>query len=156
MKKHDGFRDAVRWGCDRDTALGILEALSEDEEVLKTILGEDFDSIMQHLDEPEPEPEPEEEPAPAPASRPRARRKRAAKILTADSDDEEIENAEPRKTRSRAANGQPPLADSNFGVSVQKKKQEDSADQLTEEPLKKKRRASPISDEEPDWMDEDA
>ncbi|KAG5635615.1 hypothetical protein H0H81_010633 [Sphagnurus paluster] len=53
IKKTKAFRDAVVWSCDRDTALALLKSISEDDEVLKTILDSDYDRIIEYLAEPE-------------------------------------------------------------------------------------------------------
>lgn len=92
------FHEAVSWHCNRDTGLTLLKAVSEDEEVLKTLLSSDFEQATQCLKDPEPEPEP----APVP-SRPRPRKERPAKAIMPDSDEDRVvEKVEPRQTRSQA------------------------------------------------------
>ncbi|KAG5653202.1 hypothetical protein H0H81_001753 [Sphagnurus paluster] len=53
ITKSETFHDAVVWSGDRDTVMALLKAISDDDEVVKIVLGGDYDRILQQASEPE-------------------------------------------------------------------------------------------------------
>ncbi|KAG5650916.1 hypothetical protein H0H81_010563 [Sphagnurus paluster] len=140
INKTEAFRDAVVWSCDRDTALALLKSISEDDEVLKTILDSDYDRIIQHLAEPEVVDEPAPFQAKRPPPRPRKKRARPVKEAFGSSgEDQGVVNTGPRQTRAHKPGQTAPSAGQELDT--------DASDEPPEEPQTKKRRLESLNEE---------